>query len=277
MPSALASLRSLGSNLTPALRKIADYVRDNPEQLLYQTVVEVADASGSSEASVIRFCRDMGFSGFQDFKLSLAQDLATSPVGFRQEKPTSSDGVADYLQATANQVLEDTRRLMNITQLEQVVERLMAARRIDFYGVGNAGSTAWDYALKFQRLGLAALAFPDPHSAAISAATLGMQDVAFGLSVSGSSIDTVKALEIARQSGAYTVPLPCRTKSPIPRHAQTVLLSSAPESPLTRGSLSAKMGHLLILDFLFTQAVLRHPKGSEILAQTAAAVADRSY
>lgn len=277
MPSALSSLRSLGQNLTPALRKIADYVRENPEQLLYQTVVEVAEASGSSEASVIRFCRDMGFSGFQDFKLSLAQDLATSPVGFRQEKPTSNEGIASYLHATAGQVLEDTRRLMNVSQMEQVVERLLKARRVDFYGVGNAGTTAWDFTQKFQRLGIAALAFPDPHSAAISAATLGSADMAFGLSVSGSSIDTVKALEIAHHTGAYTVAITCRTKSPITRHADVVLLSSAPESPLTRGSLSTKMGYLLILDILFTLAVLQHPKGSEILAQTAAAVADRSY
>lgn len=277
MPSALSSLRSLGQNLTPALRKIAEYARENPDQLLYQTVVEVAEASGSSEASVIRFCRDLGFSGFQDFKLSLAQDLATSPVGFRQEKPTSSEGIATYLHATSEQVLEDTRRLMNLSQIEKVVQRLLSARRVDCYGVGNAGNTAWDYALKFQRLGIAALAFPDPHSAAISAATLGQADMAIGLSVSGSSIDTVKALEIARKTGAFSVAITCRAKSPITRQADLVLLSSAPESPLTRGSLSTKMGYLLILDTLFTLAVLQHPKGSEILAQTAAAVADRSY
>lgn len=275
---ALMSLRSLTGSMTPALERIAQYVLHNADQVIYQTVIEVADAAGSSEASVVRFCRDLGFQGFQDFKLALASDLVTSPVILpKQEKPTSAQSTADYVYNTARQVLDETRRLMNVDLLEEVVERILKARRIDFYGVGNAGTTAQDFAQKLQRLGCAAIAYPDPHSAAVSAATLGPKDLAFGISVSGSSIDTVKALEQAKLAGAYTVAVTRGARSPITRFADTVLLTSAPESPLTRGSMGAKISQLMLLDFLFTRTALRHPKGAELLSKTAAAVADRSY
>ncbi|RIH85182.1 MurR/RpiR family transcriptional regulator [Calidithermus roseus] len=279
MPNgALASLRSLGKGLTPALRKIAEYVRENPEQLLYQTVVEVAEASGSSEASVIRFCRDLGFSGFQEFKLALASDLAANPVGLTpQENPRTAPEVLEYVTHHARQALEDTVRMLDLAVVEAVVERILGAKRLEFYGVGASGVTAMDFAYKFLRLGYMAQAYPDPHLAAMSASTLDAQAVAVGISRSGTTIDTVKALELAQQAGATTVAITHRAKSPLARAATFTLTTPVAESPLTGGSVSAKMGQLLLLDLLYTLVGLRHPRSSEHIAKTAAAVADRNY
>jgi DNA-binding MurR/RpiR family transcriptional regulator len=80
MASPLAQLRSVQSSLTPVLERIAAYALSHPHKVIYHTVTELAEASGTSEASVIRFCRDLGYAGFQDFKLALAVDLASHPV-----------------------------------------------------------------------------------------------------------------------------------------------------------------------------------------------------
>jgi len=275
---ALASLRSVGKGLTPALQKIAEYVRENPEQLLYQTVVEVAEASGSSEASVIRFCRDLGFSGFQEFKLALASDLAANPVGLTpQENPRTAPEVLEYVTHHARQALEDTVRMLDLAAVEAVVERILTAGRLEFYGVGASGVTALDFAYKFLRLGYMAQGYADPHLAAMSASTLDARAVAVGISRSGTTIDTVKALELAQQAGATTVAITHRAKSPLARTAAFTLTTPVAESPLTGGSVSAKMGQLLLLDLLYTLVALRHPRSSEQIAKTAAAVADRNY
>lgn len=279
MPNgALASLRSVGKGLTPALQKIAEYVRENPEQLLYQTVVEVAEASGSSEASVIRFCRDLGFSGFQEFKLALASDLAANPVGLTpQENPRTAPEVLEYVTHHARQALEDTVRMLDLAAVEAVVERILAAGRLEFYGVGASGVTALDFAYKFLRLGYMAQGYADAHLAAMSASTLDAQAVAVGISRSGTTIDTVKALELAQQAGATTVAITHRPKCPLARAAAFTLTTPVAESPLTGGSVSAKMGQLLLLDLLYTLVGLRHPRSLEHIAKTAAAVADRNY
>ncbi len=279
MPNgALASLRSLGGHMTPALRKIADYVLDNPEKLLYQTVVEVAEGSGSSEASVIRFCRDLGFSGFQEFKLALASDLAASPVGLGpQDNPQTPEEALEYVTHHCKQALEDTCRLVDLKLVTKAVNLILKAQRIDIYGVGASGVTAQDFAYKFMRLGYATQAYPDPHMAAMAAATLDKRSLAIGITRSGTTIDTVKAVEIARRSGAATIAITQRTKSPVARFADVVLVTSVSESPLTGGSVTAKMGQLLVLDLLYTLVALGRKQSSDFIARTAAAVADRNY
>lgn len=273
----LIGLKSLSGSMTPALERIAEYVLKHPEKVIYQTVLEVADASGSSEASVVRFSRDLGYRGFQDFKVALAIDLAENPVvQLRQERPQDPESVANVIHATARQAIEDTRRLMDIDLLEEVVGHILAARRIDLYGVGNTGNTAQDFAQKLQRLGCAAIAHTDAHVAAASASALGAHDLALGISVSGSSVDTVRAMELAQQSGAYTVALTSGARSPITRFADRIILTSALESPLTRGSMSAKVSQHMLLDYLFMRAAQLHPRGAELLGRTAAAVADMS-
>lgn len=279
MPNgALASLRSLGSGMTPALRKIADYVQGDPQKLLYQTVVEVADGSGSSEASVIRFCRDLGFSGFQDFKLALASDLAVSPVGLSpQDDPQTPEEALEYVIHHARQALEDTRSLLDLNAVSEAVKLILKARRIDIYGVGASGVTAQDFAYKFLRLGYATQAYADPHMAAMSAATLGPEALAMAITRSGTTIDTVKALETARRSGAKTLAITQRLKSPVARAADLTLITSVAESPLTGGSVTAKMGQLLVLDLLYTLVALRRKESQEFISRTAAAVSDRNY
>ncbi|MDX2008339.1 MAG: MurR/RpiR family transcriptional regulator [Meiothermus sp.] len=275
---AMASLRGSGSALTPALRKIADYVQENPQQLLYQTVVEVAEGSGSSEASVIRFCRDLGFSGFQDFKLALASDLAASPVGLEpQQNPQTPEEALEYVAHHARQALEDTRRLIDLKLVGKAVELLLEAKRLDIYGVGASGVTAQDFAYKFMRLGYATQAHADAHMAAMAAATLDRSAIAISITRSGTTIDAVKALEVAQRSGARTIAITQRTKSPVAKHADVVLVTSVAESPLTGGSVAAKMGQLLVLDLLYTLVALRRNQASEFIARTAAAVADRNY
>lgn len=274
----LASLRGLSAGRTPVLRKIADYVQRNAEKLLYQTVVEVAEESGTSEASVIRFCRDLGFSGFQHFKLALASDLAASPVGLSpQENPKTIEEALEYVAHHARQALDDTCQLLDLKSVNAAVGLLLKARRVDLYGVGASGVTAQDFAYKLLRLGYSVYSYTDPHLAAMSAATLDKNSLAIAVTRSGTTIDTVKALEVARRSGAKTLAITQRLKSPITRVADVTIIIPIAENPLTGGSVTAKMGQLLVLDLLYTLIALRRKEVQVFISKTAAAVADRNF
>ena len=232
---------------------------------------------GSSDASVIRFCRDLGFSGFQEFKLALAGDLALSPVELgTQPVPERPAEILDYVVRHAHQAIEATCQLVHLDAVERAAELIAAAPRTDLYGAGASGVTAEDFAYKFLRLGLNAQAYRDPHLAAMAAVSLQPGMVAVGISRSGTTIDTVKALEAARRSGAAVVAITHRTRGGIAQAADLVLATSIAESPLAGGSVSAKMGQLLVLDLLFTLIALNHPRAATSIARTAAVVADRS-
>lgn len=271
---ALARLRSALPGLTPALQRIAEYSLDAPEKVLYHTVTELAEAASSSEGSVIRFCKDLGFSGFQDFKLALATDLASMPKESVSDTPVNIITEAVHYSEAA---IRETAQLLNLDEVERVAARILSADRINVYGVGASGVIGRYVHYKLLRLGLNVQVFVDPHLAAMSAVHLTTASVAIGVSSSGSIIDTVHALQTARKAGAFTVALTNRAKSPMTASSSAVLLASSPESPLTGGAIPSKIGQLLVLDVLFSSLLSLRKSGPTAVQKTAEAVVDKSF
>lgn len=274
----LTRIRSSLDNLSSTLRRIGSYVLDNPEKVIYHSVTELAEASDSSEGSVIRFCQATGFSGFQDFKLSLAVDLAAGSA-VKRAYPSPD---RDFLGATGETVrqavaaIEETALLHDPEVVDAVATRLLAAEHIDVYGVGASGIIAAYLAYKLIRLGLPAQAVIDPHLAAMGAANLGATSVAVGVSSSGSTLDTIDSLQRAKDAGAYIVAVTNRLKSPLGKLADASLLGSPPESPLTGGSTFAKISQLLVIELL-TGTMLKHSGlHQQAGARTARAVVRKS-
>lgn len=270
----LAKLRATVPGLTPALQRIAEYALEAPDRVIYHSVTELAEAASSSEGSVIRLCKDLGFRGFQDFKLALATDLATAPKD--KLRTPAEQGLITAAVQHAETAIRETGQLLELAQVERVAAHILSADRIDVYGVGASGVIAHYVEYKLLRLGLSVQAFVDPHLAAMSAARLTGTSVAIGVSSSGSVVDTVYALQTARAAEAFTVALTNRARSPMTAASSAVLLASNPESPLTGGAIPSKIGQLLVLDVLFS-SLLSSGSKLEAVQKTAKVVVDKSY
>ncbi|AFZ68125.1 MurR/RpiR family transcriptional regulator [Deinococcus peraridilitoris] len=272
---ALSRLRAQLELLTPAQRRTASYVLASPQKVLYQTVTEVAEASSAGEATVIRLTRDLGFRGFQDFKLALAADLAAPAAS--EAVGASSRGLIARAAQHADTAIRETRKVLGEADLQAALDALAAAPRVLICGQGASGVTALDFAYKLLRLGLNVNATLDPHLATMYAATLPPGSVALGISRSGSTVDTVQVLRVAQERGLFTVALTHRAKSPITRHADCALYTASPEDPLDGGAIASKIGQLLVLEALFLGLTLRLPDARQAIHDTAAAVVDKSY
>ena len=273
----MARLRSGLDYLTPALKRLAKVVLEAPEETIYQSVTELAELAKVGEASVIRLCRDLGFKGFQDFKLALAADLALSPRAEVSADSTDLSGILESVTASALQAVQETKALLDLGVLEQVVTALLNAEHILVYGAGASGVTARDFGYKFLRLGYSVNVSGDAHLAAMAAATLPKNAVMIGISRSGSTIDTVRALELAHARGVTTVAVSQRAKSPASATADFTLFTASAESPLTGGSIPSKIGQLLLLDALFAALLARRDHAESAVATTARAVTDRNF
>lgn len=286
MSRLLTQLRSSRDNLSPVLRRVAQYVLDNPGATIYHSVTELAEATRSSEGSIIRFCQDLGFSGFQEFKLTLAVEL--DPLG--RSKRLVGGGVVDaegsnlpedtnlmaHLAASASTAMLETADLYDPDAFGAVAARLAGAARVDVYGVGASGVVAQYFAYKLLRLGLTVQAHTDMHLGSMSASNLGADAVAIGISSSGSTLDTLQALTAAKEAGAFTVAVTNRLKSPLAKVADRSLFASPPESPLTGGDVFAKIGQLLVLEALARLMVAGDERLQDVVERTARVVADRS-
>jgi RpiR family transcriptional regulator, carbohydrate utilization regulator len=270
----IATIRSSAPNMTPALARIAEHVLANAQAVLYQSITELADEANASEASVMRFCRELGFSGFHNFKLVLAQELATQ--GQSNAPATAADAVQSLIE-TAKIALDETERLLDRSVIETVAREILAAEQIDIFGVAASAVTGQYLHYKLTRLGLRARAIADAHLATMIAATSGPASVHILISSSGSTIDTVRVAEIAHARGARTITITNRSKSPLAATSDHVLLASWPETPLTGGAFPSKISQLLIVDALVAYITSAAPERLDTILETATSVSDRNF
>jgi RpiR family carbohydrate utilization transcriptional regulator len=272
--SIVAELRVAGQGLTPALAKIAQYVRSHPDRVLSQTVTELAESSGSSEASVIRFCRDQGFASYQDLKLALATELAVTPASGREAR--ERDAVGDLVAAVVSAVRE-TEELLDRNALLAAAKRLSRAGRVVLFGAGASAVTARYAHYKFTRLGLIVSLTEEAHFAAMTSASLGPRDVVLAVSSSGETIDTVRFAELAKDRGAYIIAITNSSKSRLTSMADAPFVVSWPETLATGGALPSKVSQFLFIDALITTILNSEPKFEAVINRTAESVSDRRF
>lgn len=276
MPSCgkiLNTIASLQSSLTKTEKKIAQAILAEPELLGQSSLSEVAHQLGVGEATFIRFCRTLGFKGYTDFKLDLAIELAT------QEKEGSvlldtdvaeSDTpreIAVKLQARLNNAMLETINLLDTPELLRVVAEMQKAKRIFLFGVGSSGLTAEEAKHKFMRIGLQTDAITNNHFMYMQAALLQTDDLVIGLSHSGASVETTKALKIAKESGATTVAITHNLRSPITEVADYVLINGNRQGQMQGGSIGTKIAQLFVVDLLYTLLVRADPEKSIVQKQ----------
>jgi DNA-binding MurR/RpiR family transcriptional regulator len=276
----LLRLQSKRESLRPAERVVADFALADPERLMHMTVSEAARDCNVGEATVIRFCRALGYSGYQEFKLRLAQDLV-EPVEYIHEHITFADSAAEIAQKvfqTNAKAVENTHRTLDPAVVEAAARTLVGAARIDIYGVGYSSFSALDAKYKFARLGLTADAHGDPHLQIMAAARLRPGDAAIGISHSGSTKDVVESLALARKVGAATVAITNFSPSPLTREADLVLLTASPESPLGGEVFTSRIAQLCVLDVLSVAVALTLGESClDLIKKTSQAVKRKRY
>ena len=230
--------------------KVADHVLNDPASVMHSSMAELAHGVGVSEPTIVRFCRAIGCSGFQDLKLKLAQSLAAG-ASFGQFSIHESDSVADFslkIFDTTLHSLMEVREHLDTHALERAIAAIAHAQRVEFYGFGASGAVASDAQHKFFRLLLSAAAYSDPHMQAMSAVTLKPSDVAICISQSGRSKDLLITANLVREAGATLITL-CPSQTPLADLA-TVNLAIDARGHRHLHPLTSRIAHLVVIDVL---------------------------
>ncbi|HEY8348067.1 MAG TPA: MurR/RpiR family transcriptional regulator [Symbiobacteriaceae bacterium] len=249
----LHRLRSILDTLKHAERRAAEYILRQPHEIIHLSISELAERCGASETTIFRLCRRLGFSGYQGMKISLARDLV-EPLALIHEEVIEGDSpwaVTQKVFQSTMRSLADTLKVLSPQELERAASVFVKARKVEFYGVGGSGIVALDAMHKFMRTGLLCAAYTDPHLQVMSASLLGPEDVAVGISHSGSSKDTVEALEVAKKAGATTVAITDKARSPIVKVADIVLCTASAETGFRTEAMASRVCQLAIIDSLF--------------------------
>ena len=255
----LPRIRSIATGLTKAEQKVAEYILAHPDKVIHLSITELAEAAGSAEATIFRLCQKLGFKGYQRFKIALAGDLY-SPVESVCKEVDPGDSlnvVAGKVFQSINEGLQDTLKIINQTALEQAVDLLANARRIDAYGSGGSAIIANDIEHRFMRFGIPVRAYADSHMQISSAALLEPEDVVVAISHTGSNRDLLDSVKMAKESGAKVIGITSHMKSPLSKLADVSLYGTAKETEYRSEAMASRLVHLAIVDVLYVGVVLR--------------------
>lgn len=244
----LAFIRARLDAMSAAERKIAKTVLDAPEEALSQSITELADRAGVSEATVSRFCRHLKLRGFADLRIRIAQELAPGAV---KPDPLAAVPGPEWLRAAAlraTSMIEQTATLLDPAALARAIELLTGARKVNCYGQGASGVTALDAAHHFINIGMLAEAHSDAHIQTMTSALLRPEDVAVAFSRTGSTKDVAACLRLARARGVPVISVTSSPRSPIARLSDVVLHVAAEGTIL--GNLQSKIVQLFVLELL---------------------------
>lgn len=251
-------IRGLLPQLTGASRRIGESVLADPGGFAGSSIADVAARSGTSAASVTRFCRELGFAGYGDFRLGLTADLARhEAAGWEVDVGASiapDDALAQVvavIRALDTATINDTVAQLDLAAVATVARAIAEAGRVDLFGIGGSGTLAVELQQRLHRIGRPAWCTPDPHAALSSASLLGGDDVLVAFSHSGRTAETVDVLTEAGDAGATTVAVTNFPRSPVGRAAHHVLTTAVRDTTFGPETIAARHAALVVVDCVY--------------------------
>jgi len=254
----LEQIKRAEDRLRRSERKVADFILSDPQAALSLGISALAAASAVSDPTVLRFCRALGFDGFQSFKLALARALALGAPFIREgvgpDDDTATLGAKICSQTAA--AIYGLPAKLDWTVVERAMEALAAAPRIECYGVGASGAVAIDAQNKLFRLNVPVTAYVDPHMQVMSASSLKRGDVVIAFSYTGRAREVIEAAQVARKQGATVIAV-TTPGTPLAGAASVPILLPAIEDTEQFTPMISRLLQLVVVDILEIGVALR--------------------
>lgn len=251
----LSKIENHMDRFTQAEKKIAIYIMEHAEMVPNLTTKDISNNTGSSEASVVRFCKTIGIGSFKAFKLALVRDLTVAEMNINDfsvmEKKDSPYDLFNKVTYVNKAAIETTVSTLDKRELEKASDVIVNAKKVIFYGVGGSAVSAMDGAYKFTKLGYFSVMNLDFHMMLSIVGHLEEGDVFIAISNSGQTKDVLELVRFAKKKGAKILAITKLGKSPLFKEADIRLCTPDMEQDNRIGSIASRMAQLNIIDSLY--------------------------
>ena len=247
------------NSMTRSNKKIADYIFNHRLQAQYLSITSLADECGVAVATVTRFCRDLGFGGYNTFKIALAKSGFTDEGHIEEyaqdaeAEDSTFEDLLSRLYARHTSAIAQTMAKLNGKDVRRAVEILAAANRVLCMGQGGSLVAAMSMWTRFATVTPKFQCIQDSHMQAMTAALFGEEDAIVYFSYSGATREALDNLEIARRRRAKLILVTHFPNSPAAESADVVILCGPIEDPRQSGSMYIKISQMFIVDVLYNE------------------------
>lgn len=265
-------------SMTQADREIAQFIIDHPERMLNLSSAQLAEETGRSQSSVVKFSQKLGYGGYQQLKLAVNKAKALewhAPGGIIHGSIDSSDSYVTILQKLIGSKLLSLRETLaanNEDTIDLALDALVEARKVQLAGVGASSLVAKDFSYKLLKLGRTALIDSDSHIQVSNASGLSELDVLFALSHSGRSLETLRIAEVAKERGAKVISMTGLQPNPLLEIADIHLFTVADEERVRSSAITSRDAQLMLMDMLFILLIRRQTDAHDYIHNSESAV-----
>jgi DNA-binding MurR/RpiR family transcriptional regulator len=276
-------LQAAQPRLSRSMDRIARLLLANPELPATLSIAELADRAEVSAPTITRFCKLVGYGGYVQLRVGAAVDLGRAVgqdglagrAGVMVNPGMSDQELIRTFIATHVQALQTSGDLVDMKNFRLASGLIVESSHVDVYGAGGSGSVAKGLAERLYQIGVNARGWSDLHPGIMSASWLDDSSVAIGVSASGSTIQTVDMLAMARSAGAKTIAITSGRLSPLAMFADVVIRTAPPNDYLDLGALTASYTQRLAVDLLCLLVSWVDPERSRRYSENALAAVQR--
>ena len=255
-------LQQRQGQLTRSGHAVADYLLQHADEAQYLSISSLARECNVAEATVFRFCRALGFDGYHEMRIALAQANATGTMSSQRElQPgASTETLFEHASARLFTAINGTQNALSAEAVDEAARMLREAKQVFCFGQGSSMLLANDICARFASLSTKFRTSGDSHLQLLTASLMNEADVVLFVSYSGATRDMMETLRTAKAAGAKIILLTHYEDSPGASLADVVLRCGAQESPLDSGSIPIKVAVLYVGEVLVLRYILDSPE-----------------
>jgi len=255
MVSVKLKIRERYNQMSRAEKKISDYVLSDTMNCAGRTAIDIAEHSGVSSASVIRYVQKLGFEGLESFKLALAAASVTENEEDRVDPIIARDDNLDMMchkmEVLYNTSAQDFFYQLDKAALEKAIRVIGQARRIYLIGIGASYLPAYDLFHKLKRADFNAACYQDINMVIEFFNYIDQRDVVIAFSYSGQSQEVLYASKMARQQNAALIAVTRKRESPLQDYADICLFVPDNEAVTRIGAFTSLHTSLMMADLIY--------------------------
>lgn len=275
MNGILARVAQLKEEMTKKERDVADALLAEPNAVVSRSITEYAVYVSSSTATITRFCKHLGISGFAELKLSVANSLNDERCQIGRidkhvdlESAKTTEDVIKAVVANAFSSVEQLHKLLTPELLEKAAVTIASARNVLLTGIGASSLVAMDLHQKLTRLGVLSHYDTDLDLQRVQISSFDERDVVVAFSYSGMKKEVRGICRLAKEKGARIVAVTKQGQNPISELADIHLPVVPLEAVVREGATVSRLQMLVVVDCLF-QLMIRSEHGVfETLVET---------
>lgn len=264
-----------------AEKKIANYIMNNKEKVIEMTIGELAIQSGTSEATVSRFCKKCNMKGFHHLKISLAKEIAESsqnsiPISNDIDKLNIGQSLQNIL-ANKTEELKQTVSMINNKKFEEILDIIENAKSVQMVAVGNTIPVALDGTYKFNQIGIPTVSNTIWETQLAYSYNLTEKDVVIAISNSGASKRLMTIIEVANKNGAKTISITNNEDSPIAKASTYHITTATREKLFMDEYYFSRVCAFMVIEILYLFLTVEKKNAYENISRHEQSIADDKF